>query len=410
MLLAQLIRCCVVWSLVTAGVLCCPLEQRSACAVDRLTAEGEALACGPRAVFLLLRDFGVPVTYAEVRESTQLSERGASVAQLERSLRSFGVTCSIRRLDPSDLLSVHRPMVAYLSHLYRGNSAGHFVYIPSVSCEGPEVVDPVVGNVTSPWRWRSFSDAWSGVCLVADPPPIFSNDPVLLVGLLGLALLAVPSCASAILVRVKTLIPKVSLVWALCAGCRGGLVLGDDTMRRETFRCEAHGGVNAAGFLHSCLTEDSPALHDEINEHLAATVPVDEVRRMLTRCGCETTLRRLTMEDLSRALPAIVLLRYGADRAGSYCLVLAVRDGEVDILRAGPMTADMMPVDEFRRRWTGHALIPSGSRMPRHSRRGFLPIASIGILGGIAVARIRSIWSLARSVAIRLGVRIGHRS
>jgi ABC-type bacteriocin/lantibiotic exporter with double-glycine peptidase domain len=390
--------------LIGASVLYFPVEGRVARAADRETAEAEALACGPRAVFLLLRDVGSTATYSEVRKSTPVCERGVSVAQLVTSIRSFGVPCSARRLDPSDLVSLRRPMIAYLSRLYSGNDSGHFVYIRSVTPEGPVVIDPVVGDLVSPWRWRSFSDAWSGICIVAEPPSMLS-DPLLLIGFLGLVAAVILARPCSAIVRPTLRIPRFAAVVALCAIGQTEPAFGDERVPSETLRSEVRGGVNAAAFMLSCLTAEFPDCATISMNSPRASTSVDEVRAKLSRFGRETRLRAMTLAELSSALPAIVLLRYGADSVGSYCLVLAVRDDGVVLLHTGPMTADVMPTDEFRARWTGHALIPCAMDL-RADRARFLIIGGVGALGGLVLRHGRSVLHLARSVSLPVSPRL----
>jgi hypothetical protein len=64
---------------------------------------------------------------------------------------------------------------------------------------------------------------------------------------------------------------------------------------------------------------------------------------------------------------------------------MSAQDGLVDIIRLGPMVVEEVPEDDFRRVWTGHALIPV-----QKSRHISLLLTSFlaGSLIGVGVLRV----------------------
>lgn len=375
---------------IVLALSCCCWPLAPSFAADRAAAQREAAACGPRAVYLLLNHLGIPATYAEIRDAIPLSDQGASIAELQRCLRSFGVECSIRRLNPTEMLTVRTPMIAYLSHLYVGNTAGHFLFVPSMRPGGPDTVDPVTGRRGEPWNWRSFSDAWSGVCLVVERPPGVFKDLPLLAAMLNLGLFAVVFTGTPIRWRRRAYASASCICLFLYPGT--GAVMAESGPPREGLRSNARGGVNAAALMLACAKGDANDLFNEADMTAGAASSVDDVRGLLAQRGCETVLRRLTLDELSRAAPAIVLLRGGPDREGEYCLVLAAADGGVSLVRAGAMAVSVVPIDEFRYRWTGHALLRdrAGSVGWSHAG-GLLAVLAVGVVIGAGAAVRRSI-------------------
>ncbi len=380
---------------ITAGLLFSLPSSAAAEPAGKIAAELESAACGPRAVFLLLQARGISATYDDVRSAIPLPSDGASIIELQKCLQSYGVACSIRRLDPSDLLNCQTPMIAYLSHTYTGNRAGHFMYIRSVTPEGVDAIDPIVGWRIPHWGWQSFSDAWSGVCLVPDERRSFAQDPLFLVSMLNLVLLGIVLCGVTKSSHANPLVRRRS---SLTAGLIGGLfVLGlrgalaaESTADDEILRSPARGGVNAAALLIGCITGESGDLFERVEGMADAPMSIEAVRSLLHRHDCQTVLRHLTFADLARSMPSIALLRYGENRAGSYCVILTAGENEVIVLRAGPIVVDVMPTDEFRRRWTGHALIVSPrNSMKRLRTTAFLSMTAIGLIVGVAVVRRR---------------------
>ena len=57
--------------------------------------------------------------------------------------------------------------------------------------------------------------------------------------------------------------------------------------------------------------------------------------------------------------PCVVSLRFGKTDTGGFYILLEADSENATVVRAGPLLVETIPVDEFRRRWTGHALIPN---------------------------------------------------
>jgi hypothetical protein len=92
----------------------------------------------------------------------------------------------------------------------------------------------------------------------------------------------------------------------------------------------------------------------------------DQVKTLSDSMGVKAELRRLTYSDLcSLHGPSIVFLRRGPQETGYFAVVLHAVQGQVTAINAGWMTVAVYPEDEFRLRWTGHALVPQpGGRIP----------------------------------------------
>ncbi|MGH7192146.1 MAG: cysteine peptidase family C39 domain-containing protein, partial [Candidatus Saccharimonadales bacterium] len=188
--------------------LCAPVAT---CATGKADAEGQALACGPRAVFLLLNDQGIPATYEEVRAAIPLSSQGASVRDLQWCLLSYGITASARRLEPSDLVRYHQPMIAYFPSRSERRAAGHFVYVSSAADEGLEIIEPMTGRRFPRWPWRDFSDEWDDLCILVDVEPLLVHDPLFWMSMTNAMLMA-------LLLRVRSPV-WLGFVRRGCASC-----------------------------------------------------------------------------------------------------------------------------------------------------------------------------------------------
>ncbi|MDG3005994.1 hypothetical protein [Paludisphaera mucosa] len=130
----------------------------------------------------------------------------------------------------------------------------------------------------------------------------------------------------------------------------------------ETIRSNVNDGRNAAGLLAGLYGTDilsNTIVRDEVCSTLA------EVASLLSKHGIKARARQVDYEDLMhRTGPCIVPLRFGRTDAATLHVLIQANSDVVTTVHAGPLLVYTFPVDEFRRRWTGHALIPT-RRVPR---------------------------------------------
>ncbi len=100
-----------------------------------------------------------------------------------------------------------------------------------------------------------------------------------------------------------------------------------------------------------------------------------ELQRVASQAGLETAVRALAPGELSESLPAIVVYQASPGLGGEVLLVYAVNDESVDCITGAFAEHRRMPLDEFRRNWTGHALLVTARA---HSHRLLLAVASLG--------------------------------
>jgi hypothetical protein len=319
--------------------------------------EQELATCGPRAVFLMLQDLGSLASYDEVRDDIPLSPDGASISDLVHCLSSYHVRCTVRRLDPTDLLSCRGPLIAYVPRADRRALPGHFLYVRSVTLEGLDLIDPIDCKEVRCAPWASFSDAWSGVCIVIEQERSISRHMMLVLSIVNFALILPVMWTW--LNRHRTFLTCASLrsLWVICILGPSSCCAVAAADSGERLRCNTRDGLNAAAFMLGCATGDNSDLFDVSDQVQHADMSMDEVQALLDSHGCRTALRRLTAYELTHSVPSIVLMRLGSDRGGVYSLVVSADEQQVTLLHAGPMVVEVRRPDEFYRRWTGHALV-----------------------------------------------------
>jgi hypothetical protein len=286
-------------------------------------------------------------------------------------------------------------MIAHLSRTHWGSRAGHFMNILSVAPEGLDAIDPVTGLRTPHWSWQSFSRAWSGVCLVLERRS-YLRDPLFFMSVLNLTLWGMVfwSTLKAVCAVPLAWLKQVALV-AICILSLPEVALAETAMHaNEVLRSHARDGINAAALMLSCVSGKPTTRLDCIDRKTDMPASLEDIRSLLYRHGCPTALRSLNFSELSHSVPSIAMLRYGAARTGSCCLIVDANENNVTVLRAGSVVVHVMPTDEFRRRWTGHALIViEPYRTRRLAVMAFFPMFGLGLVLGLTMGRTRYLWN-----------------
>lgn len=105
----------------------------------------------------------------------------------------------------------------------------------------------------------------------------------------------------------------------------------------------------------------------------------DRIKSLSDAWGLTTDICRLTFSDLSSLhRPCVVLLRHGPQETGYFAVVLDAGPGTVTAINAGWMTVATFSEDEFRLRWTGHALVPR--RDVQFSPARVMPFFVLGVI------------------------------
>lgn len=150
---------------VTYCVLVPVIELFGASALPRSIDPGHpaavgSFACGPRAALVLSRLCGHSLEWSDLPSPSG----GVSLHWIQTFLEQHGFPTETRRLNPTDLVTLRTPAIAFISPEYAGG-LGHFVVVLDASIGGVHVIDPAAGAQYY-WGWRSFSDAWTGYVIL----------------------------------------------------------------------------------------------------------------------------------------------------------------------------------------------------------------------------------------------------
>lgn len=112
---------------------------------------------------------------------------------------------------------------------------------------------------------------------------------------------------------------------------------------------------------------DYATLGDLIRSHPAPHSPL-ALRDAARRCGFSSSVCKLAPDDLTpENLPLIALTDDRTGQGSAYVMVVKRQGAVVSLVDTGPMTFHEVRIDQFRRRWTGYAVllkpVTSGTRV-----------------------------------------------
>lgn len=320
-------------------------------------AESESVSCGPRAALILANRLGYGMKYGQFRDGARLGDHGQSIGDLKDLLVSRGIACSVRRLDPTELRRCPAPLIAHMVPRY-ATSDGHFLVAIVIDQEGVLTVDPILGREEF-WGWSSFSDGFSGFAVVPDRrlaldlPALATT--IVVQGLLISFILTYshhiarrrPAAMSARCARMVIGGVLLALAWASP---------GHSASPDELIRLETRDGINAIELLAGIYGKDAFSS----GERVAQARSLGELKSLLGRRGLPSKIQSMGYTELAAShAPCIVPLRFGRGDIGNFYVVTRFGEDSITTVQAGPMIVQEMTIDDFRRRWTGHVLLPA---------------------------------------------------
>jgi hypothetical protein len=134
-----------------------------------------------------------------------------------------------------------------------------------------------------------------------------------------------------------------------------GLLASPAVGADEALRAHSNDVINAAALLGGIYGAKIAPDH-AVGGGTGRTL--DEVQSLLADYGVASRVRRLTYDDLiHRTGPCIIPLRFGKDGSGDFSIMINANPEYVTVVRAGLLLVTTIPADDFRRRWSGLALL-----------------------------------------------------
>jgi predicted double-glycine peptidase len=331
-------------------------------------------ACGPNVLYLLLRMYDRPVTLQKVRAAIPIGPKGTNLLELHHAASRLGLAtrvrwCTIDNLDrcPLPLIAHFRPngglADAEKSPTDPLDGTGHFVFVLEITADRVKFIDGTHGRIVV-FRRERFPAFWSGYMLEVAPPRG---------GWLAAAVAAAWACfALAAFVRVRRATrgrPQLAVVVALivlgCAGAANGGPLGKGD--EGTWRQPDHDGVNCLYLQIKAL--GVPVRFEALEDRLRRGRDHDpntllDLKRAAQACGARLAIRTCGPRELAALpMPAIVLLEeLRGDK--EFALIYRMDDRGCGLVEGSTAALTEMSIDDFRRRWSGLALVPDLTPRP----------------------------------------------
>ncbi len=337
------------------------------------------VSCGPNSLYMLLQSHGVSKQYNEVCGQITMQEEGCTILSLRNAAQKLGLNARIIKCSASELSGLRLPAILHFSNdVFFGGNTKHFVLLTGVSADGIEYLDGTSGrheNITM----KKFTAVSDGYAL--EPIDtfrfrwLFLMIPIaILVG--GITILRGVRSLSSQATKAVCVFCLLSVCGrTLAAPAPGAATLsGPNQSVQEPWRTPKQDAVNVLDLYFKTIGQE----HER--EIIASSLPKNEavslvsVSQAATSLGVPLKQVRPTVSDLANFdSPIIVHLFDDQERNGGYFLLLKLNGDRVAVVNAAVATIEFYHIDEFRRRWSGYALVPE----VRHTLLGSASITLI---------------------------------
>lgn len=341
--------------------------------------------CGLNCAYIFLHLHDCVPDYELLRKGMCARPGGNNLTELRDTLRRAGLSVSIYKGDAIALEHCPTPFIGLMKP-QPGSTVGHFVIVLEVLPEKIRVLDGTL-PVRRLFSRQEFLNEWQGYLLARTRPSV-AVDGLLIAGAILSCLLLTyafctfkptsvvlrcaseadaPSCGSVSYstVRRSLLILVVTSVLTLP---HAHLFGQDDTGTAantssaavpDSWRVPRYAGVNCAYLLlrlrnRSVTYQD---LFDAIRPNERST-SMTGIREACKGFGENLAIYNCRPDQLSGLpMPIIVSLDNPQSSESAFALVLQCSHDPVDLIFAGNVSVAQLPVESFRRRWTGYVLV-----------------------------------------------------
>ena len=334
------------------------------------------LSCGLNAIYIMGRLQGVDVKYNDIARAVPLSEHGASLLHLKEAGIELGMPCRVQKYSLQELLDAPTPFVAHFHKSASDISNGHFVVVTSVSRNGIELIDGTTGQRAT-FGFERFPVFWSGYVL--EPRRDTALDAV------NVSQVAICLVLSVVLVMLvwPTRSPwwPVSCVLLLLLSATQGEAVGSAV--DQSWRSGANDGRNSLYVLAQSIGKD--VAYGQLTSFISVPSSMRELQEGAVEVGITLRAERCGPRQLAdMPMPAIVHLRDYRTGEANFALVYRVRELGVGVFDGSSSTISELSIDEFRRRWSGIALVRGEPRSYWIAFLGAAVLAAVFVFGSRA--------------------------
>jgi hypothetical protein len=335
------------------------------------------LACGPNVLYLLLRMHGRPVTFQEAEAAVVVGPKGTSLIELREAAGRLGLTTRVRSCTINNLDGCTLPMVAHFKPTFgpageataapdrSSGDVGHFVLVLEVTRDRVKFIDATLGRVEV-FRRDRFPLFWSGYILeVRQGMPAWGRwlAASLATGwaCLGLVVcLRVRRAGHAALARPWFATSVALVVLGSTGSASGGPpeAGGDGIWRRS-----GYDGINSLYLQLKAL--GVPVRFETLENKLRkGSDPINllDLKRAAQDCRARMAIRSCSLKVLATLPMPVIVLMEGMRGEREFAILYQVDDRGCGIIDGSTACITEMGIDDFRRGWSGLALVPDLTR------------------------------------------------
>jgi hypothetical protein len=358
----------------------------------------KSLVCGPNSLYMLLKLQGRPVTFPQVAQELGSDNMLTSLLELHKSAARLGLSTRIRRCSLEDLGRCTTPFIAHTrTGYFLGDvQIGHYLLVLKVDGDVLQVVDGTTGFVFRTRRSKiARSKLWTGYVLEPTAVQHAWREVITLNGVGLLTLVLVTLLASRW--RSRAALAKVAAGLLVAFGWAGGATPATASESSPAardglgeWRTGAYDAVNdAANCLYLQLAIDGhPVDYGRVREAVLAkgsAVSMVALREAAGRCGLPMKIVRCGPDGLRRMPKPAIVYMYGRRNGGRFALLYNLNDEQCGLVTGSTVCIQQLGVDDFRRDWSGFALVRD------HRDDGWLSaiVGSLILIAGYSGWRLR---------------------
>jgi ABC-type bacteriocin/lantibiotic exporter with double-glycine peptidase domain len=321
--------------------------------------------CGANSLYLFLRLHGCNLSYSELAAALGEDERGVSLHQLRSVASAFDLQCTVRKGNLINLGGCSLPLIAHMANPTPGE-LGHYVVVVHLSDAAVTMLDGTSG-LEEQIPLDEFARSWTGYVLEGGAGSRWALE------LEHLASLLLASFVwFALYVAIRRRVARTVSYAPFCAIVAVGLCLipcevigasppsnSSNDPSGELWRNSRFDAVNSL-FLF-LRAHDRRASYETLLESLPKDPSGNSLvhlRDAARQCGLATHVVRMGPDSLTRCrLPVIVVLDSPIDDRSRFALLVSAGRETHVIIETSEVVFRKMRSDEFRRYWSGYALV-----------------------------------------------------
>lgn len=350
-------------------------------AVDDPILQRKRVACGPNVLYMLLKSFGIPCDYKDLEARLPIQSQGCTLLALQDTARCYELNTRALRCTASDLKYLKLPAIAHFyKSVFFGEDDNHYVLLTKVWDDRIEYIDGTSGwhEAITFKKFAAVSHGYILACAQRSDLPWFSF-------VIPLGILVSGFCVLRHSSKTKlqnTLLIFGVIVLIVIGNTRG---VGAHSLQTSTFpilseddgwRSRTHDAINVLDLYFKVVhyPEDRAKISQYIPKH--ERVSLVELAQAANDLGIPLRIVRPALSGLQDlSFPIIVHMFDDKEQNGGYYLLLRYGANGVQVVNAAVATVESYSVDEFRRRWSGYALVRE------NGERDAIRVVGISILG-----------------------------